>query len=98
MWLLVHLLGRFIQNGVLRLISADGSLHIFGGHGPRPRVTIRRWTLDRRSSATYHRSGGNQPAYQSMINRRFMIVFPVYPVAAMLNSLKNKQGILVLAA
>jgi cyclopropane-fatty-acyl-phospholipid synthase len=41
MWLLVHLLDRFIQNGVLRLIAADGSLHIFGGHGPGPRVTIR---------------------------------------------------------
>src|ERR1700722_14737305 len=32
--------------------------------------------LDRGSSATHHRSGGNQPAYQSMINRRFMIVPP----------------------
>jgi hypothetical protein len=40
---------------------------------------IRRWTLDRGSSATYHRSGGNQPAYQSMINRRFMIVPPALP-------------------
>jgi hypothetical protein len=37
---------------------------------------IRRWTLDRGSSTTYHRSGGNQPAHQSMINRRFMIVPP----------------------
>jgi hypothetical protein len=32
--------------------------------------------LDRGSSATHHRSGGNQPAYQSMINRRFLIVPP----------------------
>jgi len=32
--------------------------------------------LDRGRSATHHRSGGNQPAYQSMINRRFMIVPP----------------------
>jgi hypothetical protein len=35
--------------------------------------------LDRGSSATYSRSGGNQPAYQSMINRRFMIVPPALP-------------------
>ena len=40
---------------------------------------IRRWTLDRGSSTTYHRSGGNQPAHQSMINRRFMIVSPALP-------------------
>ena len=40
---------------------------------------IRRWKLDRGSSATYHRSGGNQPAHQSMINRRFMIVPPALP-------------------
>jgi hypothetical protein len=37
---------------------------------------IRRWLLDRGSSATHHRSGGNQPAHQSMINRRFMILPP----------------------
>jgi len=47
------------------------------GHGQEnPRVhyqpdIIRRWRLDRGSSATHHRSGGNQPAHQSMINRRF---------------------------
>jgi cyclopropane-fatty-acyl-phospholipid synthase len=41
MWLLVHLLNRFIRNGVLRLIAADGSLHIFGGHGLGPTVTVR---------------------------------------------------------
>jgi cyclopropane-fatty-acyl-phospholipid synthase len=41
MWLLAHLLNRFIRNGVLRLIAADGSLHIFGGHGLGPTVTIR---------------------------------------------------------
>jgi hypothetical protein len=35
--------------------------------------------LDRGRSATYPRSGGNQPAYQSMINRRFMIVPPALP-------------------
>ena len=35
--------------------------------------------LDRGSSATHHRSGGNQPAHQSMINRRFMIVPPALP-------------------
>jgi hypothetical protein len=32
---------------------------------------FRRWRLDRGSSATHHRSGGIQPAHQSMINRRF---------------------------
>ena len=31
---------------------------------------IRRWLLDRGSSATHHRSGGHQSAHQSMINRR----------------------------
>ena len=40
---------------------------------------IRRWPLDRGSSATHHRSGGNQPAYQSMIIRRFMSVLPALP-------------------
>ena len=47
--------------------------------GTISRISIRRWKLDRGSSATYHRSGGNQPAYQSMINRRFMIVPPALP-------------------
>jgi hypothetical protein len=37
---------------------------------------IRRWLLDRGSSATHHRSGGIQPAHQSMINHRPMIVPP----------------------
>jgi hypothetical protein len=52
------------------------------GHGQEnPRIhyqpdLIRRWLLDRGSSATHYRSGGNQPAHQSMINRRFMIVPP----------------------
>ena len=41
MWLLAHLLNRFIRNGVLRLIAADGTLHMFGGHGPGPTVTVR---------------------------------------------------------
>ena len=41
---------------------------------------IRRWTLDRGSSTTYHRSGGNQPAYQSMINRRFEAVPPTLSI------------------
>ena len=55
------------------------------GHGQEnPRIhyqpdIIRRWLLDRGSSATHHRSSGNQPAYQSMINRRFMIVPPAMP-------------------
>ena len=41
MWLLAHLLNRFIQNGMLRLFAADGSLHIFGGHRPGPTATVR---------------------------------------------------------
>jgi cyclopropane-fatty-acyl-phospholipid synthase len=41
MRLLAHLLNRFIRNGELRLIAADGSLHSFGGHGPGPAVTVR---------------------------------------------------------
>ena len=35
------------------------------------RIVSGRWPLDRGSSATHHRSGGIQPAHQSMINRRF---------------------------
>ena len=41
MRLLAHLLDRFIRNGVLRLITADGTLHTFGGLGPGPTVTVR---------------------------------------------------------
>jgi cyclopropane-fatty-acyl-phospholipid synthase len=41
MRLLGHLLNRFIRNGVLRLFAADGTLHIFGGHGPGPTVAVR---------------------------------------------------------
>ena len=41
MRLLAHLLNRFIRNGSLRLIAADGSLHRFGGFGPGPTVTLR---------------------------------------------------------
>ena len=40
---------------------------------------VRCWLLDSESSATQYRSGGNQPARQSMINRRFMIVPPALP-------------------
>jgi cyclopropane-fatty-acyl-phospholipid synthase len=39
MRLLAHLLNRFIRNGTLRLIAADGSARSFGGHGPGPVVT-----------------------------------------------------------
>src|SRR5215204_5266914 len=46
---------------------------------PLPAGFIRRWLLDRGSSATHHRSGGHQPAHQSMINRRLMIVPPAMP-------------------
>ena len=41
MRLLVHLLNRFIRNGELRLIAADGSVHRFGGFGAGPTVTAR---------------------------------------------------------
>jgi cyclopropane-fatty-acyl-phospholipid synthase len=41
MRLLSHLLNRFIRNGELRLIAADGSMHRFGGFGPGPAVTVR---------------------------------------------------------
>src|ERR1700679_1896026 len=41
MLLLSHLLNRFIRNGRMRLIAADGSVHEFGGHGPGPTVAIR---------------------------------------------------------
>ena len=57
--------------------AEQGWGHGHGQENPRryyqPDI-IRRWKLDRGSSATYHRSGGNQPAHQSMINRRFVIV------------------------
>jgi cyclopropane-fatty-acyl-phospholipid synthase len=41
MRLLAHLLNRFIRNGILRLIAADGTLNTFGGHGAGPTVTVR---------------------------------------------------------
>jgi len=41
MRLLGHLLRRFIRNGTMRLFAADGSLHVFGGQGPGPVVTLR---------------------------------------------------------
>src|SRR5229473_256276 len=62
--------------------AGQGWRHDHGQENPRFHYQpdfIRRWILDRGSSATYHRSGGNQPAHQSMINRRFMIVPPALP-------------------
>ena len=59
---------------------------------------IRRWILDRGSSATHHRSGGNQPAHQSMINRRFMIVPPALPSGGHSETLARKQRIFAPAA
>src|SRR5271169_650896 len=59
--------------------AGQGWRHGHGQENPRRYYQpdlIRRWTLDRGSSATHHRSGGNQPAHQSMINRRFLIVSP----------------------
>ena len=41
MRLLAHLLNRFIRNGELRLIAADGSVHRFGGFGAGSAVTVR---------------------------------------------------------
>ena len=41
MRLLAYLLNRFIRNGIMRVVAADGTLHVFGGHGPGPTVTIR---------------------------------------------------------
>ena len=62
--------------------AGQGWRHGHGQENPRFHYQpdlIRRWILDRGSSATHHRSGGNQPAHQSMINRRFMIVPPALP-------------------
>jgi hypothetical protein len=62
--------------------AGQGWRHDHGQENPRFHYQpdfIRRWILDRGSSATHHRSGGNQPAHQSMINRRFMIVPPALP-------------------
>jgi hypothetical protein len=56
--------------------------HDHGRENPRIHYQpdlFRRWPPDRGSSATNDRSGGNQPAYQSMINRRFLIVPPALP-------------------
>lgn len=40
MKLLAHMFRRFVQNGTLRVIDADGVLHVFAG-GPGSQVTIR---------------------------------------------------------
>ncbi|MDB5316905.1 MAG: cyclopropane-fatty-acyl-phospholipid synthase [Rhodospirillales bacterium] len=41
MRMLSNLLTRFIRNGQLRLIDAEGVTHSFGGQGPGPVVTLR---------------------------------------------------------
>ncbi len=41
MRLLANLLARFIRNGTLRLIDADGGEHVFGRGNPGPSVTAR---------------------------------------------------------
>jgi cyclopropane-fatty-acyl-phospholipid synthase len=41
MWMLSRLLTRFIRNGTMRLIDAAGGVHLFGGSGPGPTVTLR---------------------------------------------------------
>ena len=58
---------------------------------PLPAGFIRRWLLDRGSSATHHRSGGNQPAHQSMINRRLMIVPPAMPSSGRTEQLDERE-------
>lgn len=40
MRLLAHMLTRFVQNGTLRVIDANGKLHVFSG-SPEPVVTLR---------------------------------------------------------
>jgi cyclopropane-fatty-acyl-phospholipid synthase len=39
--LLSNLLRKFIRNGHLRLYDSNGRLHVFGGQGPGPDVTVR---------------------------------------------------------
>jgi cyclopropane-fatty-acyl-phospholipid synthase len=39
--LLSGLLNKFVRNGTLRLYDAAGTLHLFGGKGPGPDVTVR---------------------------------------------------------
>ena len=41
MRLLSSLLTKFIRTGTLRLIDADGGMHVFGGASPGPSVTLR---------------------------------------------------------
>ena len=41
MRLLSNLLTRFIKNGTMRLIDAEGAVHTFGGQGEGPTVTMR---------------------------------------------------------
>ena len=66
-----------ITKGVVAPVHSkteQGRRHGHGQENPRfhyQKDIFRRWSLDRGSSATHHRSGGNQPAHQSMINRRF---------------------------
>ena len=39
--LLAHLLTRFIRNGTMHVVAADGARHTFGGRVPGPSVTLR---------------------------------------------------------
>jgi len=41
MWMLSRLLARFIGNGTMRLIDAEGTVHVFGGARPGPTLTLR---------------------------------------------------------
>jgi hypothetical protein len=81
----------------LRIASKPGQgwRHDHGQENPRryyQQDLTRRWKLDRGRSATHYRSGGNQPAYQSMINRRFMIVPPALSRDGYTETLRSKQG------
>src|SRR5215211_4550095 len=70
--------------------------HDHGQENPRSHYQpfIRRWLLDRGSSATHHRSGGHQPAHQSMINRRLMIVPPAMPSSGRTEQLDGEKKFL----
>ncbi len=37
MWMLARLLTRFIRNGTMRLIDAEGGIHVFGATVPARR-------------------------------------------------------------
>src|SRR5580692_5041241 len=76
-WTLMHrrwMAGLRFEQAAHLSKAEQGWRHGHGQENPRVHYQpdiFRRWRLDRGSSATHHRSGGIQPAHQSMINRRF---------------------------